>query len=238
MMIKLAIIGAILLVGAIIFSNEINQLLPQTFHETETKVGVTVDTVNNEVNDFTESSIDLLSENINELTESTQEIFGFAGILGNEQNQNTESAEQHTTESVERHTTVSSNKETNNQVSSVESSSSNSATATSTATTTSQTFQTLSLTTSQQQGDSLILHYEDTSEKTTSVTVTLRTSEKELFSGIFYTSMFETIVNEATDAPYFIEMIVVHEEYGTISSSVFNPGNTPDTVINGVFSQS
>ena len=83
-----------------------------------------------------------------------------------------------------------------------------------------------------------MLHYEDTSGKTTSVTVTLRTLEKELFTGIFYSSMFETYVQEITKTSYFIDMVIEHEEYGTISSSVFNPVDSTDTVINGVFSNS
>jgi len=81
-----------------------------------------------------------------------------------------------------------------------------------------------------------MLHYEDTSGKTISVTVILRTTEKDLFTGTFYSSMFEASVNDATKTSYFIDMIIEHEEYGTISSSVFNPVDTPDTIINGVFS--
>ena len=50
--------------------------------------------------------------------------------------------------------------------------------------------------------------------------------------------MFEASVNDAIKTSYFIDMIVEHEDYGTISSSVFNPVDSPDTIINGVFSQS
>ncbi len=77
-----------------------------------------------------------------------------------------------------------------------------------------------------------MLRYEDTSGKTISVTVTLRTTEKELFTGIFYSSMFETFVQDVTQTSYFIDMVIEHEEYGTISSSVFNPVDSPDTIIN------
>ena len=80
-----------------------------------------------------------------------------------------------------------------------------------------------------------MLQYEDTSGKTISVTVTLRTIEKELFTGIFYTSMFETYIQDITKTSYFIDMKIEHEDYGTISSSVFNPVDSPGTVINGVF---
>ncbi len=50
--------------------------------------------------------------------------------------------------------------------------------------------------------------------------------------------MFETTLNDATGIPYFIDMIVEHEEHGTIISSVFNPGDASDTNINGIFLQS
>ncbi len=82
-----------------------------------------------------------------------------------------------------------------------------------------------------------MLQYEDTSGKTISVSVTLRTTERELFSGIFYSAMFETLVNDASNTAYFIDMIVEHQEYGTISSSVYNPRDSPNTIINGIFFQ-
>ncbi len=66
----------------------------------------------------------------------------------------------------------------------------------------------------------------------------IRTEQKEIFSGTFFTSMFETTVNDASGIPYYVDMIVEHEDHGTITSSVFNPGDTSDTKINGIFSQS
>lgn len=83
-----------------------------------------------------------------------------------------------------------------------------------------------------------MIQYEDTSGKTISVSVTLRTTERELFSGIFYSSMFEAFVNDATNTAYFIDMVIEHQEYGIISSSVYNPRDSPGTLINGVFSKS
>ena len=50
--------------------------------------------------------------------------------------------------------------------------------------------------------------------------------------------MFDTTVNDATGIPYYVDMIVEHEDYGTVTSSVYNPGNSSDTKINGIFSQS
>ncbi len=49
--------------------------------------------------------------------------------------------------------------------------------------------------------------------------------------------MFETTVNDASGIPYYVDMIVEHEDYGTIISSVFNSGDDFDTKINGVFLQ-
>ena len=243
MMIKLVIIGAVLLVGGIIFSNEINQLLPEfstnifdsaktdlnqmkdnTIQTTET-IGAGMKTVSDDINDFAESTAEQLSEGVKDLGESALQVISFGGILGDSQEANSESTE--------RHATISSSKETNPT-----SISASSPTTIVTKTQTTQTFETLSLKTSQQSDDSVMLQYEDTSGKTISVTVILRTTEKDLFIGTFYSSMFEASVNDAIKTSYFIDMIVEHEEYGTIVSSVFNPVDTPNTIINGVFSQS
>ncbi len=99
-------------------------------------------------------------------------------------------------------------------------------------------FDTLSLSTKQQADDNILLQYSDSSGKTQSVNVVIRTEQKELFSGIFFSSMFEATVNDATGIPYFIDMVVEHEDHGTITSSVFNPGDASDTNINGIFLQS
>jgi len=237
MMIKLAIIGAVLLGGGILFANEINQLLPefstnifdsakkdlnQMKDTTETTIGSGVKTVSDGVNDFAESTAEQLSEGINDLGESTLQVISFGGILGDSQKANSESSERHATRSNTNPTSFRDSSPT-------------------TIVTKSQivqTFETLSLKTTQQLDDTVMLHYEDTSGKTISVTVILRTTEKDLFTGTFYSSMFEAFVNDATKTSYFIDMIVEHEDYGTIASSVFNPVDTHDTIINGVFSQS
>ena len=238
MMIKFAIIGTILLAGGIIFSNEINQLFPNsssnfldsvtndfekitdnTVETVETGFGGVIETVNGEVENFKDNSANMLSENFNEISKSTQEAI-FFGKIENKQNENPESVETHGSSSVN-----------NNQGSIIVTPSSPSKPQTI-------SFETLSLTTTQQLDDSVMLSYEDTSGKTTSVTVTMRTIERELFTGIFYSSMFEAYVNNAPNTSYFIDMTVEHQEYGTISSSVFNPAGTPETIINGVFSGS
>lgn len=107
-------------------------------------------------------------------------------------------------------------------------------------------FDTLTLSTVRYQNDENILNvqpnpgdvqirYEDTSGRTNSVTVTLRNDEKELFSGVFYTSIFTTTVNDIYDSPHILEMVIDHADYGIITSSVFNPAGNFDNTINGVF---
>ena len=97
---------------------------------------------------------------------------------------------------------------------------------------------TLSLSTKQQSDNNILLQYLDTTEKTKSVNVVIRTEDREIFSGTFYTSVFDTNVNDAAGIPYYIDMIVEHEDYGTVTSSVYNPGDSSDTKISGIFSQS
>ena len=245
MLIKMAIIGAILLGGGVIFANEINQFLPETsvnfldsvkndFGKTkdgtvqsaETRVEGTIVTLTNEVNNIQEKSSELLSKSAKEVIDSTQKgikeitkttqktIFG-----GNGNNQNTNSNEEHedgnSSPSPDNGSTVIQTDDENTI-----------------------SFETLSLKTTQQSDDGVMLQYEDTSGKTISVSVTLRTTERELFSGIFYSSMFETLVNDASNTAYFIDMVIEHQEYGTISSSVYNPRDSTNTIINGIFFQS
>lgn len=50
--------------------------------------------------------------------------------------------------------------------------------------------------------------------------------------------MFEITVNDASGIPYYIDMVVLHEEYGAVTSSVFNPGDNSDSKINSMFTQS
>ena len=99
-------------------------------------------------------------------------------------------------------------------------------------------FQTLSLTTAKLDDGTISLSYIDTSGGTQSVSVTLRNSEKILFSGEFFSSQFQTSIVDPSDTPHYIDMVVNHIEYGTIASTVFNPAGQTDTTINGVFKES
>lgn len=101
----------------------------------------------------------------------------------------------------------------------------------------SQIFETLQLTTTRNEDNTISIHYEDTSGKTQKVTVTLRNSEKQLFSGEFSASKFDTSVNDISTSPHIIEMTVEHAEHGTVSSSVFNPQGSDKATIYGVFTK-
>jgi hypothetical protein len=97
-------------------------------------------------------------------------------------------------------------------------------------------FETLQLKTTRNQDDTVSIYYEDTSKKTLKVSIALRNSDKQLFSGEFFSSKFDTSVNDVSKTPHTIEMTVEHTDYGTVASSVYNPqGN--DATIYGVFSQ-
>ncbi len=101
----------------------------------------------------------------------------------------------------------------------------------------SQVFETLQLKTTRHDDNTVSIQYEDTSGKTVKVTVTLRNSDKQLFSGEFFSSKFDTNVNDVSTSPHIIEMVVEHPDYGTVSSSVYNPEGNQDTTIYGVFTQ-
>lgn len=101
----------------------------------------------------------------------------------------------------------------------------------------SKVFETLQLKTIRHDDNTVSIQYEDTSGKTVKVTVTLRNSDKQLFSGEFFSSKFDTNVNDVSTSPHIIEMVVEHPDYGTVSSSVYNPEGDQDTTIYGVFTQ-
>ena len=241
--------------------DDFGKIKDNTVDNAETRVEGTIVKVTKEVNEIQEKSTDLLSKSATEVTESTQKefkkiadttqkgikeitdttqktILGGSGNPSSTQNnqnkyaiENDEENSSHTTQnnqnsnSNEEHDDSSSSSNNDNNVS--QSNNENTI-----------SYETLSLKTTQQADNSVMLRYEDTSGKTISVSVTLRTTDRELFSGIFYSSMFETFVSDTSNTAYFIDMIVEHQEHGTISSSVYNPRDSPNTFINGVFSQS
>ena len=240
MFIKLGIIVGIIILGGLIFSSEIDSLFPTTSasvfdslkndvtnfgvkasDSVDQRIGSSIDTIVDETNNSITNEIsnvgNKVTSEISEVKESSQKSI------------NKELSNFNPVESIKNIFTDSSNSQPSNTPNSQ---------STSIITTNSKiTPDTLSLST-KQQSNNILLQYDDTSEKTKNVSVVIRTTDKEIFSGVFFTSKFDTTVNDATGVPYYIDMIVEHEIYGTVTSSVFNPGDSSDTKINGVFYQS
>ena len=249
MFIKLGIIVGIVILGGMIFSNEIDNLFPTTSatvldslkndisifgskasDSVEQRIDSSIDKIVDKTSESISNEIsdagDKISDEISEVKESSQktikeEILNFNPI-----------------ESIQNIFTGNSNSGSTSQSSTSQSSTSQSSTnSVSSQNTVSIIPETLSLSTKQQSDDNILLQYVDTSGKTKSVNVIIKTADKEIFSGTFFTSKFDTNVNDATGIPYYVDMIVEHEDYGTVTSSVYNPGDSSDTKINGIFLQ-
>ena len=98
-------------------------------------------------------------------------------------------------------------------------------------------FDTLSLITKKQSDNRVFMKYDDTSGKTTSVTVQIRNEEQILFTGQFFSSSFETTITDFSATPHFIDLVVEHPVYGQVIATAFIPAGNTDTVIYGVFSK-
>jgi len=243
MLIKLGIIAGIVILGGMIFSTEIGNIFPTTSASV-------FDSLMDDVTNFGTNAVDSADKRIDESLDKivdktsnsiTNEISEAGNKISNNISEAKESSQKTITEEISNFNPIESITNfftggSSSQSSSSQSSSSQSSSSSSTSSPI--IFDTLSLSTKQLSDDNILLQYSDSSGKTQSVTVIIRTEQKELFSGTFFSSMFETTLNDATGIPYFIDMIVEHEEHGTITSSVFNPGDASDTYINGIFLQS
>ena len=238
MKVKLAITGVVLIVGAIVFlpqtmdlipnppsvidsvKNDLSDIQEDAIEQVEGTIENSIDSVNTRIDGFTESSQEFLSTQVTpeKIIPIEYEEETFFGKL----------QEETTQESVERHGSGSGS-----------ASSTRGTTAVPTVITTSDTqtisFETLSLVSEKQTDGNVMLKYVDTSGQTNSVTVTMRNEEKILFTGQFFSSSFETTILDAADIPHFVDMIVEHKEFGTISASAFNPAGNTDSMITGVF---
>ena len=239
MFIKLGIIAGIIILGGMIFSNEIDTLFPSTSATVFDSLKNDVSNFGSKASDSVEQRIDSsIDKIVDKTTESISEEISEAGDkVTNEISEAKESSQKAIKEEISNF----------NPIESIQSiftsgSSSDSTTQPSNNISTQNSIpippETLSLSTKQQSDDNILLQYVDTSGKTESVNVVIRTADKEIFSGTFYTSIFDTNVNDATGLPYYVDMVVEHEDYGTVTSSVYNPGDSSDTKINGIFSQS
>ena len=226
MLIKLGIIAGIVILGGLIFATEIDNIFPTTS-------ATIFDSLIDDVTNFGTKASDSVEQRIDE---SIDKIVGeTSNSITNEISEAKESSQKTINEEISNFNPIESIK---NIFMGHSSSPSTSSPSTSSSSTSSPiTYETLSLSTKQQSNDNILLQYFDSSGKTKSVSVVIRTEQKEIFSGIFFTSMFETTVNNAIGIPYYVDMIVEHEDYGTVTSSVFNPGDASDSKINGIFYQ-
>jgi len=234
MFIKLGIIAGIVILGGMIFSNEIDNLFPTTSATVLDSLKDDAANFGSKASDSVEQRID---ESIDKITDKTgnaisNEISEAGDKISNEISE--EVSNFNPIESIQNIFTGGSNSQ-NSELSTTQSTPKTTSTPISTQSHPPITYETLSLSTTQQSDDNILLQYSDSSGKTQSVNVVIRTEQKEVFSGIFFSSMFETTVNDANGIPYYIDMVIEHEEYGTVTSSVFNPGEDSDTKISGVF---
>jgi len=244
MFIKLGIIAGIVILGGMIFSNEIDNLFPTTSATVLDSLKNDVSIFGSKASDSVEQRIDSSIDKIVDKTSQSisNEISEAGDKISDEISEAKESSQKTIEEEISNFNPIES-------IQNIFSGSSNSGSTSQSSTSQSQPNnissqntisiipETLSLSTKQQSDDNILLQYVDTSGKTKSVNVIIRTTDKEIFSGTFFTSKFDTNVNDATGIPYYVDMIVEHEDYGTVTSSVYNPGDSSDTKINGIFSQ-
>jgi hypothetical protein len=248
MFIKLGIIAGIVILGGMVFSNEIDNLFPTTsatvFDSLKNDVSIFGSKASDSVEQRIDSSIDKIVDKTSESI--SNEISDAGDKISDEISEVKESSQQtikdeisnfNPIESIQNIFTDSSNSGSSQSSTSQSSTSQSSINSISSQNTIPIIPETLSLSTKQQSDDNILLQYVDTSGKTKSVNVIIRTADKEIFSGTYFTSKFDTNVNDATGIPYYVDMVVEHEDYGTVTSSVYNPGDSSDTKINGIFSQ-
>jgi len=242
MLIKLGIIAGIVILGGMIFSTEIDNIFPTTS-------ATVFDSLINDVTNFGTKASDSVGQRIDESIDKiadktnnsiTNEISEAGDKITNEISEAKESTQKTINEEISNFNPIESIKNIFiGHSSSPNTSSPNTSSPNTSSPNTSSpiTYETLSLSTKQQPNDNILLQYSDSSGKTKSVTVVIRTDQKEIFSGTFFTSMFETTINDASGIPYYVDMVVEHEDYGTVTSSVFNTGDASDSKINGIFYQ-
>ena len=98
-------------------------------------------------------------------------------------------------------------------------------------------YEKLDLSMIQQSNGDVLLQYSDATGNTKSTNVVIRTSEKEIFSGTFFTSNFKTVINDISRTSYYVDITVEHNDYGTVTSSIFNSVDNIDSEITGEFYQ-
>jgi len=238
MFIKLGIIAGIIILGGMIFSNEIDNLFPSTSATVFDSLKNDVTSFGSKASNSVEQRIDKSIDTIIDKTGNsiTNEIIEVGDKVTDEISSVKDTSQKAIAKEVSNFNPIESIK----NIFGGNSNSENSLPSTDLSPVQNDlpiTYETLSLSTKQQSDDNILLQYFDSSGKTKNVNVIIRTADKEIFSGTYFTSKFETSVNDATGIPYYVDMIIEHEDYGKVTSSVFNPGDLSDSKIYGVFSQ-
>ena len=236
MLIKIIVIAVILAIGVFVFSSEINGVFPNISSNviepmkedannlgTKTKESIengldssvkvvdeTSDKISNQINSAKESSKDIVTEKISQINpaKSIDDIF-----------------KKPTDELATQSTTTTQSTNPPNIDSNIESNYPH------------VIYEKLDLSMTQQSNGDVLLQYSDTTRNTKSINVVIRTSEKEIFSGTFFTSNFKTVINDVSRTSYYVDIIVDHKDYGTVTSSIFNSVDSIDSEITGEFHQ-
>ena len=237
MLIKIIVIASILTLGVFMFSSEINGLFPnissnviEPMKENANSLGIkttktvetsldssvkvmdeTSDKISRQINSAKESSKDLLSEKISQINpvKSIDDIFK-------------KPADEFATQSITPTTQPTNPPNTD---SSIESNYPH------------VVYEKLDLSMIQQSNGDVLLQYSDATGNTKSTNVVIRTNEKEIFSGTFFTSNFKTVINDVSRTSYYVDITVEHKDYGTVTSSIFNSVDNIDSEITGEFYQ-
>jgi len=243
MLIKIIVIASILALGVFMFSSEINGIFPnissnviEPMREDANNLGIKTtesiengldssakimdeasDKIGSQINSAKESSKDLLTEKISQINpaKSIDDIF---------KKPTDELATQSTTPTTQPTTSTQSTNPPNTD-SSIESSYPH------------VVYEKLDLSMIQQSNGDVLLQYSDATGNTKSTNVVIRTSEKEIFSGTFFTSNFKTVINDVSRTSYYVDITVEHKDYGTVTSSIFNSIDNIDSEITGEFYQ-
>ena len=243
MLIKIIVIASILALGVFMFSSEINGIFPnissnviEPMKDDANNLGIKTtesiengldssakimdeasDKIGSQINSAKESSKDLLTEKISQINpaKSIDDIF---------KKPTDELATQSTTPTTQPTTSTQSTNPPNTD-SSIESRYPH------------VVYEKLDLSMIQQSNGDVLLQYSDATGNTKSTNVVIRTSEKEIFSGTFFTSNFKTVINDVSRTSYYVDITVEHKDYGTVTSSIFNSVDSIDSEITGEFYQ-
>jgi len=228
MIIKILVIVSIVILGSLIFAPQIiglfsdisssveeikvktNDLGVKTTESVEQSIDSSV-TIANETSNKINSQLDIVKESSKNILEKTSEINPLNNILSKPTDEPAE---------------FTNKTDMNPSKPSIEFNYSNSP-----------IYENLSLSMTQQSNGDVLLQYFDVTGNTKSANIVIRTDEKEIFSGIFFTSNFKTVINDIAKS-YYVDVTIEHKDYGTVKSSIFNSGNNIDSEIEGEFIQS